>query len=228
MRKKVIFLVLIVTLFLLWQGSLIAIAQTPSPTSAPTPTPDPSTAISNLGDCASSHITIADCPGYLQKKLGDLQGQEQTLSSQIAIMDGQINLTIARINATKEQIIQLSTDIQTTTKKIGTLESAISDLSKILLNRIVATYEIGSVQPLGVLLTSGTISDYFTRANYLRIAQAHDKRIAFDMVQAKNDYANQKAIFEAKKRQIEALQQQLEDYNTQLAQEKSSKQQLLA
>src|SRR5258706_965510 len=226
MQKKVIsFLVLAVLSFILLQGRSIT-AQTPSP-STPTPTPDPSTAISNLGDCASNNIEIKDCPGYLQKKLGDLQGQEKTLSSQIAIMDGQIDLTQARINATKEQISELALDIQTTTKKIGILESSISDLSKILLNRIVETYEIGSVQPLSVLLSSSTISDYFTRANYIRIAQAHDKRIAFDMVQAKNDYSNQKAIFEAKKRQVEALQQQLQDYNNQLAQEKSSKQQLL-
>ena len=63
--------------------------------------------------------------------------------------------------------------------------------------------------------------------NYLRIAQAHDKRLIYDVQQAKNDYTNQKDIYEAKKKKIESLKLQLEAYSKSLEQQKIAKQQLL-
>src|SRR5581483_2143048 len=164
----------------------------------------------------------------LQSKISDLQGQEKTLSSQIGVFDSQIQLTGLRISQTKEQLTELTTDIETASKKIDTLNSSLQNLTKVLLNRIVVTYEIGSVQPLSVLLSSNTASDFFSRANYLRIAQAHDKQLIYETQQAKTDYANQKNIFEDKKKQEEVLQTQLQAYNDQLSQQKAAKQNLLS
>ena len=56
-----------------------------------------------------------DC---LQNKVNDLKGQAKTLSSQISIMDSQIRLTEARIETNKRQILDLTLDIDTTTKNI--------------------------------------------------------------------------------------------------------------
>lgn len=230
MRKKIVFLLLIGSLIigdssLFGHGSLVN-AQTTTDT--PTPTPDPSQATSSITECADNHISVQDCPGYLQNKLNDLAGQEQTLDSQIKTMDEQINVTQARIYATEEQISELTLDIDTTSKKIDTIQSSLDGLTKVLLNRVVATYEVGTVQPMQMLLTSSDVSDFLKRLNYLKIAQAHDKRLLYDTTQAKNDYQNQKNIFEDKKRQVEALKSQLDAYNTQLDQEKTQKQQLLA
>lgn len=47
-------------------------------------------------------------------------------------------------------------------------------------------------------------------------------------MQAKNDYSNQKEIFEDKKAKIEQLKAELEDYSKQLDSEKEGKEQLLA
>ncbi len=193
----------------------------------PTPTTDPNQQTSSISDCSANHISVADCPGYLQKKLNDLAGQEQTLNSQIAVMDGQVKLTQARIYATEKQISDLTLDIDTANQKITTIQSSLDSLTNILLNRVVATYEVGTIQPLQMLLTSTDVGDFLKRLNYLRIAQAHDKRVVFDAVQAKNDYQNQKNIFEDKKKQIEALKSQLDAYTAQLNQEKAQKQQLL-
>lgn len=205
-----------------FNGVSLAFAQ-----ETPTPTTDPSQQTSSIADCANNNIKVADCPSYLQGKLNELAGQEQTLDSQIAVMNGQINLTQAQIYATEQQISDLTLDIDTTNTKITTIQSSLTNLTNVLLNRVVATYEVGSIQPLQVLLTSSGISDFLKRLNYLRIAQAHDKRVVFDTVQAKNDYQNQKNIYEDKKKQVEALKAQLDAYTTQLNQEKAQKQQLL-
>jgi len=185
-------------------------------------------ATSSVQDCADNHISVADCPGYLQNKLEGFQGQEKTLSSQIAVMDDQINLTEARIESTKQQLLDLVADIDTTNKKISGLEKSLNDLMQVLISRIVATYETGTAPSFQVLLSSGNVSNLFTKLNYLKIAQAHDKQLIYNTEQAKIDYSNQKNIFEDKKQQVEDLKKQLEDYSAQLDKQKADKQQLLA
>ncbi|MCL4418786.1 hypothetical protein M1146_01640 [Patescibacteria group bacterium] len=216
-RKKIpIFVFIFSVFFLSFQFSNIAISQTVTPT--PTPAQDNSQAVKDLQN------QIND----LQSKVADLQKQEKTLSSQIAVMDSQIKLTQLRINSTKQQITDITLDIDTTNKKISNLQDSLVKLTGVLMNRIVATYEVGTVQPFHVLLSSSNVSNFFSRLNYLKIAQEHDKRLIYDTTQAKNDYANQKSIFEDKKRQVEALKAKLEAYTAELDQEKKNKQALLA
>lgn len=181
-------------------------------------------------------INAADCDDKtdqaritcLENKVSDLQGQTKTLSSQISIMDSQINLTEAKIEANKREILDLEMDIDTAEKKISTLSDSLNKITEVLLNRIVATYQVGSIQPLEILLSSTDASNFLTRLNYLRLAQAHDKKLIYDVQQAKNDYVNQKGIFEAKKAKIESLKSQLEAYSKNLEQQKVAKKQLLA
>ena len=180
-------------------------------------------------------VQAADCDdkkgqekvNCLENKLNDLKGQTKTLSSQISIMNSQIRLTEARIEANKRDILDLTVDIDTTTKKISALADSLNKITGVLLNRIVATYEAGRVHPLEMLLSSRDASNLLLRLNYLRIAQAHDKKLIYDVQQAKNDYANQKEIFEGKKKKIEFLKLQLEAYSRSLEQQKVAKQQLL-
>ena len=215
MLKKLIIKVTIIILLITGSFFVRSISVYADPT--PTPTPDTSSQASQLQQEINDYTN----------KINDLKGQEQTLSSQISIFDAQIKLTEYRIEATKEQILSISEDIDTTQKKISTLENSLADMTKILLNRIVAGYEVGSINPFQMLLASSNISDFFTRANYLRIVERHDKKLVYDTVQAKNDYANQQQIFEDKKKQVLALQTQLQSYTDDLNSQKQEKQDLL-
>lgn len=163
----------------------------------------------------------------LETKLSELRNQSKTLASQIAVMNSQIKLTELRINAAEQQLANLVEDISITTKKISLLERSLGSLTKVLLNRIVVTYEIGTTQPFQILIVASNVSDLFSRLNYLRIAQAHDKKLIFETQQAKNDYANQKDIFEAKKKKAESLKNQLEEYTAQLDRDKKEKENFL-
>lgn len=198
---------------------------TPAPTEAISVTPTPDNSSSQNNDKANK---LQDEINQLQGKISELQGQEKTLSSQITVMDSQIKLTELRINSTKQKLADLEEDIEKTNKNISKLEISLTKITKVLLNRIVVTYEVGTVQPIGVLLSSGNVSDFFKRANYLKLAQAHDKELIFATQQAKNDYANQKHIFEDKKIKAETLKKQLEGYTEQLNNEKKDKENLLA
>ncbi|MEK7517154.1 MAG: hypothetical protein AAB583_01280 [Patescibacteria group bacterium] len=164
----------------------------------------------------------------LKNRISELQGQAKTLSSQIAIMDHQIKLTQARIDQNKKDILDITLDIDTATKKISTLQDSLESITGVLINRIVSTYEAGRVEPLEMFLTSESVSNLFLRLNYLKIIQAHDKKLVYEVQQAKNDYTNQKEIFQEKKKKIEILKAQLEKYTFQLSQEKADKNALLA
>jgi hypothetical protein len=143
-------------------------------------------------------------------------------------MDNQIKLTEYRIDATQQQITDLTLDIDSATKRIDNLEGSLNNVTKTLLNRIVATYQLGGAGTMEILLASSDVDDLVSRANYLRLVQAHDKQLLYDTQQARSDYQNQKLIFEDKKKKIETLKAQLEDYNKQLDIDKETKQKLLA
>lgn len=212
LKKKLLFFIFSTVLLL--SSTAFVYAQT----STPTPTVSDSQQASDLQKRISE----------LEGKVSELQSQEQTLSSQIGTMDNQIQLTEYRIDATKQQITDLTLDIDSATKRMDNLEDSLGEVTKTLINRIVATYQIGSAQPMQILLASNNVNDLVSRANYLRIVQAHDKKLLYDTQQARNDYANQKLIFEDKKRKIEALNSQLEEYSKELETQKADKQRLLA
>lgn len=183
----------------------------------PTPTPSSNSQVSDLQN------RIND----LKNKISELQGQAKTLASQIAIMNSQIKLTEARIEQNKKDIVELTLDIDTATKKISTLQKSLDSLSEILLKRIIATYISGTLEPWEVILSSKNASDLLLKYNYLKVTQTHDKKLVYETQQAKNDYTNQKEIFEEKRKKIEELKKQLEAYTNQLNQEKQTKQDLL-
>lgn len=164
----------------------------------------------------------------LQQKVNDLKSQGDTLSSQIGAMDNQMTLTQYRISQTQKEITDVTLDIDSATKRMQNLEGSLNNVTKVLLNRIVATYQAGDATGAQVLLSSNDIADMISRANYLRMVQQHDKELLYETQQARNDYSHQKQILEEKKKKIEALNTQLQQYNKDLDSQKASKQQLLA
>lgn len=201
-----------IALFLIF-GSVFVYAQT-----TPTPTPKPNS--SNTQELGNK---IAE----YESKIAELKSQENSLSSQIGVMDNQIKLTEARMDATKAEIMELTLDIDSATKRVDKLEASLDDISEVLVNRIIATYKAGDVGPLHILAAAGDVDNLFTKSTYLKLVQEHDKKLMYNAQQAKNDYANQKNIFEDKKAKIEGLQTQLEEYNTQLDKERENKENLL-
>ena len=191
MRLKVYASILLFSLAFISVGVRIVFSQTETPT--PTPQ-DNSQAISDLQN------KIKD----IEDKLSGLKQQDDSLSSQISIMNNQINLTELRIESTKEKIRALGKDIDIAKNKVSNLEDNIGKSTKALIGRVAATYQIGSINPWEMLLTSDSISNFMTRLTYLKVVQVYDKKSIYTAEQAKNDYNNQKQIFEDKQKEQEA------------------------
>lgn len=222
MKKK---LSIILALFMFVSSGISVYAQTvsPTPSASGTPTPTPASSSDDSQTLDQLNQKISD----LQQKVSDLQSQGDTLSSQISDMDSQIQLTQDRIDSTQKQIMDLTLDIDTASKRMGSLEDSLTNVTKVLLSHIVATYQAGSASDMQVLLTSNDINDMMTKANYLQFVQQHDKELLYDTQQARDDYANQKAILESQKKQVLALSTQLQQYTQTLDSQKQAKQTLL-
>ena len=217
--KKALFFFLLFVGFLSLNLTVFAQEATPTPTTSVTPTPE-----ENGEKKEELEKKIAE----LESKVAEAQAQGKTLSSQITVMDSQTRLTQLRINSTQAEITKLTKDIEVATDKIDHLEEALTNITKALLNRIVATYQQGTVPPVHLLVAASDAKDLIRRANYIKLAQEHDKKLIYDTQQAKTDYQNQKDIFEQKKKKVESLKSQLVAYTNQLEQEKKSKQVLLS
>lgn len=217
-RTKKLVLTSLLSLFILSFFTISVFAQMVTPTPSLSGSQDNSQQIQQLSEKIKK----------LQDTIGSLRNQENSLSSEISVMDNEIKLSEYRIDSTRQQISQLSRDISIASKQMSNLEGSLTNVTRVLINRIVATYQVGSIQPIQILFASNDVSDFLTRESYLKIVQEHDKQLIFDTQQTKNDYANQKTIFENKRKQVEALQLQLQDYTKQLDQQKGQKQKLLA
>jgi len=218
--KKILCVIIAVIIF--GFSGLIAHADvSPSPSDSPTPSSDSTSNDSSTVEQLNQRISD------LEQKVSDLKSQGDTLSSQIGVMDNQIQLTQYKINSTQKQMMSLTMDIDSAGKRMGSLENSLTNVTKVLLSHIVASYQAGSGADMQVLLSSSDISDMITKENYLRFVQEHDQQLLYDTQQARVDYANQKNILESQKKQVLALNTQLQQYTQDLASQKSAKQDLL-
>jgi peptidoglycan hydrolase CwlO-like protein len=213
-------LIIVFVIFFIVKPVIFAQSETPiiTPTDSPTPTPD-TTKLEN---------DIKNRINDLQGKINVLKGTEKTLSSQIDVMDSQIALTQLRISSAKSDIAQLESDIKIASNKVNSLEGSLDQVTKLLLKRVVSRYEAGADKTLLILLSSLSVNDYLTKQNYLKLIQEHDRQLLFEMQQAKNDYANQKTLYEDREKKLQALRVQLENYTKELDSENANKKDLLA
>jgi len=213
--KKAASIIFIFILFLVLLGNF-AYAQTP--TATPTPTPTPSV------DEGKLRGEIED----LENKIQELQGEQKSLQSQIEIVNSQVSLSELKIQNTKSKIEELNEDIEITEEKIEDYEGSLNVNTQALINRIVAIYEVGKVEPWQILLTSDNVKDFLTRLTYLKIVQEHDKKMILAAEQAKVSYSTTQEILGEKVEKELELQEELEQYTNQLAEDRKKKEDLLA
>lgn len=225
MRIRKYLLVTLLSFFLLGAYTTYVKADNTTPTPTPTVTPTPG---SNSSDTSADQQALRDRIKDLEGKISDLQGTEKTLSSEIAVMDNQEKLTQLRIASTRNELAELDKNIQVASTRINKLEGSLTGVTRVLINRIRASYMAGDTQSFQVLLTAKDAADFLHKEQYLKLMTEHDNQLLYQTEQAKRDYANQKEIFQDQQDKIKTLQAQLEDYTKQLDAEQQNKKNLLA
>ncbi|KKR88604.1 MAG: hypothetical protein UU37_C0001G0023 [Candidatus Gottesmanbacteria bacterium GW2011_GWA2_41_12] len=133
-----------------------------------------------------------------------------SLANQISLMNNQINLTAAKIQSSEEKISQLEDQIASLSGKIAGLETSLTDVSDLLIDRIIATYKEGNTPVFYLIFRANGFADFLRRAKYVQIVQSHDKKLLYEMQRTKDIYSEQKKLREDKKVELATLKTQLE------------------
>jgi hypothetical protein len=96
-----------------------------------------------------------------------------------------------------------------------------------MIERVGAVYQVGTIHPWQLFLTSDNLPNFMDRAKYLKIVQENDKKTIYAAQQSKLNYAHYQSVLAEQQKEQEDLQSKLEGYSKQLDADKQSKKQLL-
>jgi len=170
---------------------------------------------------------LGECERIFSDFLSQAGQQKQTLKNEIDKFNAAISLTTTRIYTTSKQIEALEKEISDLGQKINRLDISLDQISQVLIRRIAETYKKGRIEPLTLLFSSDDFSDFVSRWKYLRVMQAHDKKLMIQLENVRTNYEDQKNLKEEKQAELEAAKKKLESQKAILAQEKTAKENLL-
>ena len=162
-----------------------------------------------------------------ERQIEGLQKQADSLNKEISLMDRQIKITTLRISQSEVEIKALKAEIEVLSGKITRLDGSLDTLSRILLSRVAETYKKGRLDPVALLLSSKSFSEFITQYRFLQAVQAHDREMLLAMEQTRTSYDEQKQLKEKKQADLEELQKQLESQKKQLDTQVADRKRLL-
>ncbi len=160
-------------------------------------------------------------------KISEAKDAENTLKSQIELMDGQIYLTSAKIKETEQNIASTQKEIDTLSTRISGLDDSLSYLSKLLLNRIVQGYKNRSYSIFDTIFASTTAEDLIGQIKYQKTVQDNNQKMLVQVQETKLNFEDQKQLREEKVKQLDNLKATLAQQQTDLQRQQKEKQDLL-
>jgi len=161
-------------------------------------------------------------------KITELSKTKDTLANQIKILDGQVQLTLLKINQTQASILNLEKDIGQLSIKIGDLNTQLDRLSGLYIDQVTQNYKLAKRIP-GVSLLAGTLNfnQFLEQYKYLSIIQKNNQDSLISMETVRFEFDTEKANKEKKQEELEVLQKKLSEQQTNLARQKANKAGLL-
>lgn len=154
--------------------------------------------------------------------------QRESMASQVIYLSTKIQLTASKIEQNKSDIKKLEEEIGALSQKIDNIETSLTTITGMFIDRIVASYKTGESSFFNLILDSRKFSDLFNRYKYIQTVQAHDRKLLFQMQNSKLNFEEQKSLREEKKQALSLLKKQLEKEEVTLAVQKKEKEGFLA
>ncbi len=181
---------------------------------------------------------IAASVSELEDKKQDLESQQQEAEEKKEEVTAQKNEVLDEISELNVQISKYESEIEELNSKIDELEDSISEKEKeiekleeeteqrqeLLINRLVAMYEMGQTSYLDVLLSSEDMTSFLS--NYYRIQEIAeaDQEIIDSILQKQEETEKAKQELEKNKKEIDESKKEIEEKNKSLEIAKTSKQ----
>lgn len=175
-------------------------------------------------DEGSLKTYVEDCSA----KLRELSGQKQTLSQAVSVLTTQINLTQAKIAKHTAEIAKLETEITDLGSKIQSLDYSLTDLTKLFIARVRASYKHNTSVPFELIIPLPALTHYPRSLEYLKSIRDHDQSLLLALEKSRLDFDQQKTLKETKQEEIEAVKLTLDREKSALATQVAAKNKLLA
>jgi len=160
-------------------------------------------------------------------KKDELSQRRNSLSSEIQYMDTQIYLTTLRIQDTEQKIIITEKEINTLGSRIEGLDESLTNLSGLLIRKVVENYKQREISLFSLLFDSENAGDLINKIKYVKTARDNNQRLLVQVQEAKSNFEEQKKLREEKKTELNELTETLSTQKQSLNTQKSQKQKLL-
>ncbi len=164
----------------------------------------------------------------LQEELNKITKTKNTLANQIKLVDSQVALTTLKISQTTESITLLEKQVAALAARVEELDKFLNRLSLLFLAQVEENYKFSRQNALLSLLSSKNFNSFLQRYQYQRVLQLESRQLLLDIEEARLNYDLQKQEKEKKQKELEQLKATLSAQNIELAQQKQSKETLLA
>lgn len=183
--------------------------------------------IASAQDADQQKIDLQKKIAEYESKLVDIRSQKNTLSAQIDYMDTQIYLTGLKISDSEEKIKEAEKEINVLGTRIANLDSSLDNLSKTLLERIVAGYKTRDISLLDIVLDSSNTANLVNRLKYYDLTRNKNQKALLQVQETKSNFEEQKDLREKKVEQLDKLKSELDQQNKDLKTQQFVKQDLL-
>jgi len=178
--------------------------------------------------CADGDLGCIDAKSEeYRKKIAELKGEQNTLSSAVAYIDNKRKLTENEMKKTELEILTLKQEVAMLSDEIGKLEVSLDVLSQTFVTEIRNEYKHGSFDPFLAFLKSESVEEYVLT---YKSSQRVQKRLHEIMQYTETQrivYGQQKDKKEVKQKELAALQKKLEVQKKDLITQQTQKQTLL-
>ncbi|MFS8159140.1 MAG: hypothetical protein ACMG6E_02795 [Candidatus Roizmanbacteria bacterium] len=157
----------------------------------------------------------------------DIKQEKNTLSSQLKLINAQVNLTAIKIENTGALAETTKTEIDALGGRIEDLNSSLDKLSGVLLHKIVEGYKDRNVTLLSFILNPKQSGEEINTAHYIDATRKSDQLLALRLQQSKVTFQEQKDKREEKVVELQKIEKELEQQKGVLKTQTTQKQALL-
>lgn len=178
----------------------------------------------------SAYSVFAETKSEVNQKITDtksdidkVQTEKKSVLQEIDELDTSIAKIETELVLLNQKITDLNEDITKKNKEIKEKEDEYDEKNKLFKDRLVALYKAGDTSYLDILLSSANITDFIS--NYYLIEQIAecDTKMLNSIETAKNSLETAKKDLEDKKEEINKTKKEVSSKNTQLKNDKASK-----
>lgn len=179
---------------------------------------------SEISDLENKKEDLESKQQEVEEQKEEVTAQKNSVLDEISELNIQISKYEEEIEELNTKIKELEESIETKEKEIKELEEETKQRQELLVNRLVAMYEMGQTSYLDVLLSSEDMTSFLS--NYYRIQEIAeaDQEVIDSVIEKQNQTETAKQELEKNKIEIDESKKEVEKKNESLQTAKQSKQ----